>query len=124
MDPEDSMFAEVLAAIDHNQRARARDLLTRLIKANPGQSDYWVWMSAVVDTPKEQIYCLKEALRVDPQNKTAQRGLAILGVLPPDEKWIIPLLIKRLRLQQHLHVSEHRIQSPQPLQCQQRHCPG
>lgn len=95
MDPEDSMFAEVLAAIDHNQRARARDLLTRLIKANPGQSDYWVWMSAVVDTPKEQIYCLKEALRVDPQNKTAQRGLAILGVLPPDEKWIIPLSLQQ-----------------------------
>lgn len=82
--PQDALTQEALSAIKDGNRARARDLLTRLLKLEPENAEHWVWMSAVVDTPKERIYCLKEALKLDPQNASARRGLTVLGVLPPD----------------------------------------
>jgi hypothetical protein len=88
--PEEVMFGEALSAAQSGQRARALDLLTRLIKVRPDNPEYWVWMSAVVSTPKERVYCLKEALRFDPQNAEAQRGLTLMGVLPPNPELVLP----------------------------------
>jgi tetratricopeptide (TPR) repeat protein len=42
-------------------------------------------MSAVVDLPRERIYCLESALKIDPTNRAAMRGLAILGARRPAE---------------------------------------
>ena len=84
------MFGEALSAAQSGQRARAIDLLTRLIKTRPDNPEYWVWMSAVVSTSKERVYCLKEALRFDPQNAEAQRGLTLMGVLPPNPELVLP----------------------------------
>lgn len=76
------MFQEALTAIHAGDRLRARDLLTRLLQNVKDNPEYWIWMSTVVDTVKERIYCLKEALRLDPQNAAAKRGLSILGAGP------------------------------------------
>lgn len=80
---EDRMLREAVEAIAHGQQARARDLLTRLLRADQANPVYWLYMSAVVETPKERIYCLKNVLRLDPQNKQAQLGLVIQGAIPP-----------------------------------------
>lgn len=87
---DEKVFQAALEAIDQGDRQRARDLLTRLIKAQPGNVEYWLWMSAVVDTARERVYCLKEALRLDPENPTARRGLALSGEMEVDEKLVIP----------------------------------
>ena len=84
------MFQEVRSAVEQGDRPRARDLLTRLLRRDQANPEYWVWMSAVVDTPKERIYCLNQALRIDPQNQTAKRGLILLAAMPPQEDLIIP----------------------------------
>jgi tetratricopeptide (TPR) repeat protein len=84
MAAEETIYAEVMSAIDAGDRARARDLLTRLLKTNQENPQYWLWMSAVVDTAKERIYCLKEALRRDPTNETARRGLILSGAAPAE----------------------------------------
>lgn len=84
------MFQEAMTAIHAGDRPRARDLLTRLLQHTKENPEYWVWMSTVVDTTKERIYCLKEALRLDPQNASAKRGLSILGALPPDPALVLP----------------------------------
>jgi tetratricopeptide (TPR) repeat protein len=78
------MFQEAVQAIHQGQRARARDLLTRLLRADQRNAAYWLWMSSVVTTPKEQVYCLQSALRLDPGNQSARRGLTTLGALPPN----------------------------------------
>ncbi len=83
MSAEKAIFQEALAAIDRGERARARDLLTRLLKANQNNVQYWLWMSAVVESTRERIYCLKEALQRDPNNETARRGLIFSGALTP-----------------------------------------
>lgn len=89
------MAHEVFKALEARDRNRARDLLARLIKINPSRIDYWVWMSTVVDTTKERIFCLKEALRLDPQNVMARRGLTVLGVLPVDESLVVPFAAQK-----------------------------
>ena len=92
---QEAIYQEALGAIQAGERARARDLLTRLLKTQPNQSDYWLWMSAVVDTPKERAYCLKQALQEDPQNTAAARGLVLMGLLPPDPAEVIPTRLQK-----------------------------
>ncbi|MBN1148120.1 MAG: tetratricopeptide repeat protein [Anaerolineales bacterium] len=81
---EDIMFQEAIDAIRQGQRTRARDLLTRLLRSDQSNPEYWLWLSSVVDTLKEQIYCLQTVLRLDPGNKAAKQGLVLLGALPPE----------------------------------------
>ena len=88
--PEEGMFLEAMAAIQEGDRARARDLLTRLLKVDPNQAEYWLWMSALVETPRERSYCLNEVIRIDPNNPAARRGMMIAGTADPDEKNIVP----------------------------------
>ena len=79
MNQEELLYKEAREAIDNEDLTTARDLLTRLLKLNPKNPDYWLWMSGVVSTLKERRYCLHEVLRLDPQNLTASRGLRLLG---------------------------------------------
>jgi hypothetical protein len=46
----DSMLQDAIEALRQDDKARARDILTRLIKANQNNATYWIWMSAAVDT--------------------------------------------------------------------------
>ncbi len=92
---EETAFQEALTAIEHDELDRARDILTRLIKANPNQAEYWMWMSAVVDSPKERSFCLNETLKRDPKNVTARRGLILLGELPPDPSLAVPAKLQQ-----------------------------
>ena len=82
---EDRILQEAIEAIEKGQQSRARDLLTRILRKEPSRSDCWLYMSAVVETTKERTFCLENALKYDPENKTARQGLIMLGKLPPDE---------------------------------------
>lgn len=82
---DDRMFIEAKNAIKAGQRARARDLLTRLLRTDQNNVEYWLYMSTVVDTKKEQVYCLENVLKYEASNETAVRGLILLGEMPPDE---------------------------------------
>lgn len=81
----DILFKDAVEALRAGDRPRAKELLTRLLKADQHNANYWVWMSAAVETAKERVYCLQTALQIDPENKNAKRGLVLLGALPPDE---------------------------------------
>ena len=84
---EDRILQEAIGAIEKGQRARARDLLTRILRQEPARADCWLYMSAVVETEKERAFCLENALKYDPKNETARHGLVMLGKLPPDESY-------------------------------------
>ena len=93
----DTLLEQAVEALRQNDRALARELLTRLIKANQKEVTYWIWMSAAVDTPKERVYCLETALKLDPANETAKRGLMLMGARPPDPD-VKPFSINRPRV--------------------------
>src|SRR5512135_1225619 len=92
----DTMFEDAVDALRQGERARGKEILTRLLKADQNNPNYWIWMSAAVDTAKERIYCLETALKLDPANAIAKRGLVLLGGLPADEK-IQPFPLNRPR---------------------------
>ena len=81
---DEKMLREAIDAISKKQRARAKDLLTRLLRADQSNPEYWVWMSSVVDSQNERVYCLESALRLDANNAAAKRGLVMLGVREPE----------------------------------------
>ena len=84
------MLEEAREAIRTEKYARARDLLTRMLKEDGKNAVYWVYMSAAVDTLKERQYCLETAHKLDPQNLTAIRGLQMMGLLPPNKPEFFP----------------------------------
>ncbi|MFN2146280.1 MAG: hypothetical protein ACK2T7_13080, partial [Anaerolineales bacterium] len=86
---EDRILQEAIEAIENGQRARARDLLTRILRKEPARADCWLYMSAVVDTAKERTFCLENALKYDPKNQTALQGLVMLGKIPPDDSIVL-----------------------------------
>jgi hypothetical protein len=63
------------------QRSRARDLLTRLLRTDQSNPQYWLWMSAVVDSNPEKVFCLQNVLRLEPDSQAAKLGLLMHGAL-------------------------------------------
>lgn len=94
---EDTMFQQAVEALREGDKTKAKDLLTQLLKSDQNNPQYWIWLSAAVDSPKERIYCLQTALQLDSENATAKRGLVLMGALPPDET-IQPFSLNRPRL--------------------------
>ncbi|MBA4375628.1 MAG: hypothetical protein C0401_05580 [Anaerolinea sp.] len=79
MTPEELLYKEANEALQKGDLVQARELFTRLLKINRANPEYWLWMSAVVETKKERGYCLKEVLNLDPGNIDAIRGLRLMG---------------------------------------------
>ena len=94
---ENTMLKEAIEALRTGDKVKARDLLTRLLKIDQKNAQYWLYLSVAMDTQKERLYCLQTALQVDPENVAAKRGLILYGALPPDES-VPPFPVNRPRL--------------------------
>jgi tetratricopeptide (TPR) repeat protein len=91
MPTDQAMLDEAISAARGGEKVRARDLLTRLLRIDKDHPEHWLWMSAVVESRQEQIYCLQNLLRVDPDSVVARRGLIMMGALQADPKDIKPV---------------------------------
>jgi tetratricopeptide (TPR) repeat protein len=76
---EDTMFSEAVSAIHAGEVMRARDLLSRLLRADSSNADYWLWMSAVVDSERESVFCLRSITKMHPNHPLAKLGLSVMG---------------------------------------------
>ena len=56
---EDIIFQSAVDTLQRGDKAAAKILLARLLKMNPKNVKYWLWMSAAVETREEQVYCLQ-----------------------------------------------------------------
>jgi tetratricopeptide (TPR) repeat protein len=97
MIPEQEIYSQATAALQAEDLAKARELFSQLLKIDRKNVNYWLWMSAAVETTKERIYCLREALLLDPENQEAILGLRMLGervpestATPPADPPIVP----------------------------------
>ncbi len=81
----DTTLTEAIAAVRSGDNTHARELLTRLIRVDSSNPEYWLWLSTVVESERERIYCLQSVLKQDPTNRAALRGLAILGAKQPSD---------------------------------------
>jgi len=94
---DNTILREAINALRLGDRARARDLLTRQLKTDQKNPTYWLWLSAVVETKKERLYCLQMVRQLDPENTAAKRGLILLGALKADDS-VPPFPVNRPRL--------------------------
>ncbi len=86
-------FHEAIKAIKNDNPTKARELLTRLLRSDKENLDYWLWLSSVVESRKEKIYCLQSAHSIDGSNQAVLRGLRIFGIeLDDDEIEPIPMM--------------------------------
>jgi len=76
---EDTMFSEAVLAVHAGEVMRARDLLSRLLRADSSNADYWLWMSAVVDSERESVFCLRSITKMHPNHPLAKLGLSVMG---------------------------------------------
>lgn len=78
-------------------RQQARQFLLQVVKLDPVNVTAWLWLSTVVEDPAQQRACLEKALEIDPDNKSAQAGLARLGrPAAPAPAGAAPVKLKRL----------------------------
>ena len=92
---QEKMYKAALEAIEQGQTTKARELFTSLLRSDSSKAEYWLWMSTLVDTTQERIYCLESALRADPDNEAAKRGLVILGARQAGDEVVPVPPIKR-----------------------------
>jgi tetratricopeptide (TPR) repeat protein len=109
MQPEDILLKEVLEAVKQEEILRARELMTRLLKRDRLNAEYWVWMSALVDTVKERDFCLREAYKLDPENAAAIHGLRLMGENIKDPNPVPPLDPARLKWKTSLELAEQLV---------------
>lgn len=87
---EERWLREVKKALGRGKYHRAKDIISQQLKTNKYHPEYWLWMSAAVESDRERIYCLKRVMDLDPENPAAKRGLVMMGVLPPREIKPVP----------------------------------
>src|SRR5574342_447272 len=108
---DDAAFQEAVEALRAGNKSKARELITDLLKTDQKNVTYWIWLSAAMDSPKERVYCLQTALKLDPENATAKRGLILLGALPADES-VQPFPLNRPRAWEEKLLLAH--EKPKP----------
>jgi hypothetical protein len=58
------MLQTAQEAIRQGHRELGRQLLARLLRANPRNEAAWLWLSAVVDDPDQERECVQRAMRL------------------------------------------------------------
>jgi hypothetical protein len=70
-----------IAALKRGEKDAARDLLVRVVEADEANETAWLWLSAALDSPDDQILALENVLAINPDNASAQKGLSQLRLL-------------------------------------------
>ena len=92
-DLTDSKLQTAYALIKAEQRDQARRILIPVVQANPDLADGWFLLGHAVNNPQEKIRCFQRALRLDPDNSSAQKQLARLLAQQSAPKKKSPVLL-------------------------------
>jgi hypothetical protein len=66
------------AAVEARDLERAREILEPLVEEEPGNAEAWLWLSGAHSSPAEMARCLRQVLRIEPENEDAVETLAWL----------------------------------------------
>ncbi len=70
---------EVIEIIKAGDKKKGRELLANIVQADLENEKAWLWLSSVVDSDQERRKYLNRVLEINPDNRAAKRGLAILN---------------------------------------------
>jgi hypothetical protein len=92
-----NILEQGIAALKAGQKAEARHLLEQVVQQDKDNETAWLWLSGAVDTDSDRIHCLRETLRINPNNQHARRGLEILESKAPTPRPAQPVERKPTR---------------------------
>jgi hypothetical protein len=82
----DQILDRSIAAYRASDLDKAAKLLAEAIKLEPNNERAWLWLSGIVATDAERLFCMKRLLAINPHNEIAQHGLSILPAgLEPEQ---------------------------------------
>jgi hypothetical protein len=87
----DQILDKSIAAYKQDDMATASKLLAQVIKQDPNNERAWLWLSGIVATDAERLFCIKRLLAINPENELAKHGLTLLS---PDLEPVQPSLEK------------------------------
>jgi len=64
--------------LQEGKKREARELLQKIISADPHNESAWLWFIDTLLTDAERVTALEKCLKLNPNSKIAQRGLALL----------------------------------------------
>jgi multidrug resistance efflux pump len=67
---------EGVAALEAGRRGAAREMLARVVCADPENAAAWLWLSRCLDDAAQRRECLEHALRLEPANEAVREALA------------------------------------------------
>lgn len=87
----EQLLAQGIQAAREKRREQARQYLLQVIERDQWNEQAWLWLSGVVDDPRDMQVALANALTINPANEQARQGLDMLrkrhgNLLHPDEE--------------------------------------
>ncbi len=77
--PRSTMLKDqAILAVQAGRTAEGRRLLAAVLQQAPHDADAWVWLGKAMDDPAKRRECFTRALRLDPDNEEARRGMVAL----------------------------------------------
>ena len=70
-----ALLKQGIAALKAGQKTEACRLLKQVVEQDKDNEAAWLWLSGAMDTDHERIRCLRETLRINPNNEHARHGL-------------------------------------------------
>lgn len=87
-----------IAAVRAGDRAQGRTLLMRVVEADQDIEPAWLWLSAAVDDPADQLVALENVLALNPRHAQALAGAealrAKLGLVAPSPALPMPARVE------------------------------
>ena len=74
----DLMLSKSIAAYKADDMTTASKLLAQVIKQDPNNERAWLWISGIVSSDAERLFCIKRLLAINPENEIAKHGLTLL----------------------------------------------
>jgi hypothetical protein len=65
-------------ALSQGKRELAQQYLLKVVQADEGNEEGWLWLSGAVDEIEDQETALLNVLDINPNNPHAQKGLAMI----------------------------------------------
>jgi hypothetical protein len=72
--PSDKLSYAIQLAKTGN-KDKALPVLKEIVRTDPDNETAWLWLHACVNQNEQKVYCLQQALRINPYNQGAQRAL-------------------------------------------------
>jgi predicted RNA-binding Zn-ribbon protein involved in translation (DUF1610 family) len=77
-DRDQGLLKQAILALQAGRTPEARKILIALVQQNPRDVTAWVWLGKAMDDPARRRDCFTRALRLNPGNEEARRGMIAL----------------------------------------------